>query len=104
MTGPKPAHRRPLLTISVDPTLTQIIGQVTTEVQLSVSFNGFTDPNLPCSPNALPNDPRQGVVMVGSACYSAPTSIWLVAGPQTFVAAPFPGYIFTNWLINGNVV
>lgn len=102
--GPSPLGATPLLTISVDPTLTQIIGQVTTEVQISVSFSGFTDQNLPCSPNALPNDPRQGVVMVGSACYSAPGSTWVVAGPQTFVAAPFPGYIFTNWLINGNSI
>ncbi|MGH9645234.1 MAG: hypothetical protein ACRD4E_00335, partial [Bryobacteraceae bacterium] len=100
--SPTPLGSTPLLTISVDPTLTQIIGQVTTEVLLSVSFNGFTDKNLPCSANALPNDPRQGVVMVGGACYSAPASIWVVAGTQTFVAAPFPGYLFTNWLINGN--
>ena len=99
-----PLGSLPLLTISVDPTLSQIIGQVTTEVQLTVSFNGFTDPNLPCSPNPVPNDPRQGVVMVGGACYSAPTTLWFTSGPQTFAAAPFPGYIFTNWLINGNPV
>ena len=102
--SPTPLGSLPLLTISADPTLTQIIGQVTTEVQLTVSFTGFTDPTLPCSPNALPNDPRQGVVMIGGTCYSAPASIWVVAGPQTFVAAPFPGYIFTNWLINGNSI
>jgi uncharacterized protein (TIGR03437 family) len=102
--GPSPLGATPLLTISVDPTLTSIIGQVTTEVQLTVSFTGFTDPNLPCSPTPVPNDPRQGVVLVGSACYSAPTSIWVVSGPQTLVAAPFPGYIFTNWLINGSYI
>lgn len=102
VTPSSPLGTLPMLTITVDPTLTSIIGQVATEVLLTVSFSGFTDPNLPCSPQAVPNDPRQGVLMVGSACYSAPATIWLVSGPQTFVAAPFPGYIFTNWLINGS--
>ena len=105
MTGQTPVGSLPLMTFTVSPTLTQVIGQVTTEVQLSVSFNGFTDPNLPCSPNPVANDPRQGVVIVnGSTCFSSPGFIWAVAGPQTFTAAPFPGYIFTNWLINGNPV
>ncbi len=102
--APSPLGSSPLLTISVDPTLTSIIGQVTMEVQLTVSFTGFTDPTLPCSVIPVPNDPRQGVVLVGSNCYSAPTSVWVVPGPQNLVAAPFPGYLFTNWLINGSYI
>ena len=104
LTGQTPPGNLPLLTLTVDPTLSQVIGQVTTEIQLVVSFNGFTDPNLPCSPNAVPNDQRQGIVIVGATCYSAPAITWVTPGPQTLSAAPFPGYIFTNWLINGTPV
>jgi len=103
ITGSSALGSTPLLTIVVDPTLSQIFGQLTTEVLLTVSFTGFTDPSLPCSQNAIANDPRQGVVLVGSACFSSPSSVWMVTGPQTLSAAPFPGYIFTNWVINGNV-
>ena len=41
---------------------------------------------------------------MGATCFSAPGIIWVTPGPQTLSAAPFPGYIFTNWLINGSPV
>ena len=94
----------PLLPITVDAGLTQIQGQVTTEMALYVYFNGFTDSSLPCSSNAVPNDPRDGVMVVGSACFSAPATFWVTPGPINLTAAAFPGNIFTNWVINGNVV
>ena len=93
-----------LINITVGPTLSQVLGQVTVEVGLYVYFNGFTDPNLPCSASPVPDDPRQGVATVGSACFSAPALFWVTPGPFNLAAAAFPGYIFTNWLINANVV
>ncbi len=93
-----------LLNITVGPTLSQILGQVTSEIQVYVYFDGYTDPNLPCSSTPVPNDPRQGVAVVGSACFSAPGTFWTSPGPISLAAAAFPGFAFTNWLINGNVV
>ncbi len=104
ITGETADGSQPLLTITVAPTLTQILGQVDTEVQLYIYFNGFTDPNLPCSSSPVANDPREGVMTVGSTCYSSPATIWITPGTQTFAAASFPGYVFTNWLINGSPV
>jgi len=91
-----------LLTLTVQATLTQIRGTVITEVGLYIYFNGFTDSGLPCSSNAVPNDPREGVMLVGSACFSSPALFWVTPGPISITAAPFPGFIFSHWLINNN--
>ena len=99
-----PAGGQPLLIVTVSPTLTQILGHVLTEIQLGVYFTGFSDPALPCSPAALPDDPREGVILVGSACYSSPSTFWVTPGVFNLTAGPFPGYVFSHWLINGNVV
>ncbi|MBZ5634136.1 MAG: hypothetical protein LAO55_13530 [Acidobacteriia bacterium] len=104
LVGQDPLGAQPLLVLSVEPTLTAILGQVTTEVAVYVYFNGFTDPALPCSPTAVPNDPREGVAVVGGTCFSSPGIFWMPPGPLSLVAAPFPGYIFTNWLIGDSVV
>jgi len=93
-----------LLTLTVESTLTAITGQVTSEIAVYVYFNGYTDPSLPCSRDAVPNDPREGVVLVGAACFAAPATFWITPGPIDLAVAPFPGYVFTNWLINGNFV
>ena len=99
-----PGSQGVLLSITVEPGLTKILGQVTKEVAVAVDFTGYTDPNLPCSGTAVENDPREGVVTVNSACFSAPSTFWITPGPISLAAAPFPGFIFTNWMINGNVV
>ena len=44
----------PLLNITVESTLTQILGQVTKEVAVYVYFNGFTDPSSPVPPRLFP--------------------------------------------------
>lgn len=93
-----------LLVVSVESGLSSIIGQVTPEFQLYVYFSGATNPNLACSGDAVPNDPRQGVVAILGTCFASPGTIWVTAGPIALQAAPFPGFIFSNWLINGNVV
>lgn len=93
-----------LLSITVESGLTQILGQVTSEIAIYVYFNGYTDPNLSCSRDAVQNDPREGVVIVGGGCFSSPGTFWITPGPVDLAAAPFPGFVFSNWLINGNVV
>jgi uncharacterized protein (TIGR03437 family) len=93
-----------LLTLTVESTLTQITGQATLEIALYVYFTGFTDPALPCSSTSVSNDPREGVMLLNSSCYSAPALFWTTPGPVSLAAAPFPGFIFAHWLINGNVV
>ena len=91
-----------LLSVTVGPGLTQILGQVTKEMTVAVDFTGYTDPNLPCS--QLPVQTiRAKASLRSSACFSAPGTFWITPGAVSLAAAPFPGYIFTNWLVNGNV-
>jgi len=98
-----PAGQGPLVNVTVGPDLTEVLGQVTKEVALYVFAGGFTDPSLQCSSVPVDNDPRSGVVMVGSACFSSPATTWVAPGPVDLAAASFPGFYFSNWLINGNV-
>ena len=93
---------QPLLTITAGPGLSQIIGQVTWEVEVAVSFEGFTDPSLPCSPNPVSPDPREGAVVVNGTCYTSPGTFWMVPGPIDLEAAALPGNLFSGWMINGN--
>jgi uncharacterized protein (TIGR03437 family) len=93
---------QPQLIVKVEPTLTEILGQVTTEYQVAVSFNGFTDPALGCSATAIPNDPRQGIALVAGTCFSSPGTMWVAAGTISLQAIPFPGYVFTNWVIGSS--
>lgn len=93
----------PLINVTVGPTLTEVLGSVLQEVGLYVYFSGYTDPALPCSSLPVANDPRQGVVVLSSACVSAQTVSWVTPGPMQMTAAPFPGFLFSNWIINGNI-
>jgi len=99
-----PASQGPLVSVTVGPTLTDVLGQVIKEVALYVYFSDYTDPTLPCSGIPVSNDPRAGVVMVGSACFSSPVTTWVIPGPIDLTAASFPGFFFSNWIINGNIV
>jgi uncharacterized protein (TIGR03437 family) len=94
----------PLVSVTVGPTLSDIVGQVIQEVALYVYFSGYTDATLACTGLPVANDPREGVVTVGSACFSAPATTWVVPGPISLSAASFPGFLFSHWLINGNVI
>ena len=105
VTGQAPSPSQgPVMSVTVGPTLTDVFGQVIQEVALYVFFGGYTDPSLPCSSIPIANDPREGVVAVGSACFSAPAVTWVIPGPIDLTAATFPGFLFSNWVINGNIV
>jgi uncharacterized protein (TIGR03437 family) len=99
-----PASQGSLAVVTVSPTLTEVSGSVTLEYALYVFFTGFTDPSLACSSTPVPDDPREGVVIAGAGCLSSPKLVWVTPGPMSLTAASFPGFIFTNWLINGNVI
>jgi uncharacterized protein (TIGR03437 family) len=92
----------PLVNVTVGPNLTDVLGAVSEEVALYVYFSGFTDPSLACSAVPVPSDPREGVITVGSACFSSPAMTWIAPGSIDLTAAPFPGFFFTSWSINGN--
>ena len=93
----------PAMSVTVGSTLTDITGSVIQEVALYVFLSGYTDPNLPCSSIPISNDPREGVVMVGSACFSSAVTTWVIPGSIDLTAATFPGFLFSNWVINGNL-
>jgi uncharacterized protein (TIGR03437 family) len=97
------AQSGPVISVTVGSTLTEILGSVIQEVALYVFFSGYTDPNLRCSSIPISNDPREGVVMVGSACFSSVATTWVIPGPIDLTAAAFPGFLFSNWVINGNI-
>ncbi|HEY2846024.1 MAG TPA: hypothetical protein VGJ09_20345 [Bryobacteraceae bacterium] len=99
-----PSSQGPLISVSVSPTLTDVLGDVQEQIALYIYFSGFTDGSIACSSVPVPNDPREGVVIAGSGCFGAASTAWVSPGPVNLAAAPFPGFIFTNWLINGNVV
>jgi uncharacterized protein (TIGR03437 family) len=104
LTGqPTPASQGVLIDVPVGSTLTQVLGDVIKEVALYFYFNGNSDPTLECSGVPVPNDPREGVIVAGVRCFSAPSSVWVVPESINLNAAAFPGFIFTNWLINGNI-
>ena len=98
-----PGQSGPLMSVTVGQTLTDIVGSVIQEVALYVFFSGYTDPTLPCSSIPVANDPREGVVVVGSACFSSGVTAWVIPGPIDLTAATFPGFLFGNWVINGNI-
>ena len=90
--------------MTVGPTLTEVLGSVVKEVALYVYFGGNPDPTLSCSSSPVSNDPREGVIIAGAGCFGAPATAWVVPGPMALSAAAFPGFIFTNWVINGNII
>jgi len=103
VTGQTTGQSGPLISVTVGQTLTDVVGSVIQEVALYISFGGYTDPTLPCSSIPISNDPREGVVVIGSACFSSGASAWVIPGPIDLTAATFPGFLFSNWLINGNL-
>ena len=99
-----PSAQGVLVSVTVGPTLTEVLGSVVKEVALYVYFGGNPDPTLSCSSSPVSNDPREGVIIAGAGCFGAPATAWVVPGPMALSAAAFPGFIFTNWVINGNII
>lgn len=99
-----PASQGVVLSVTVGPTLTDVLGSVIKELALYLYFSGNTDPSLACSSTPVANDPREGVVIAGAGCFGAPATVWVSPGPMNLSAAPFPGFIFSNWVINGNII
>ena len=99
----------PSQTITVQPGLTSIIGQVTTLLQLTITFppgTGSGGTNGNCS--GAPGDPSTtqtvgwGLIYVNGTCYSDSIVLFLPAGQQTLNAFPYPGYAFLGFQSGGN--
>ena len=99
-----PPSQGAIVNVTVGPTLTEVLGSVVKELALYIFFSGNTDAALACSSAPVANDPREGVVIAGSACFGAPATTWVIPGPLNLSAAAFPGFIFSNWQINGNII
>jgi uncharacterized protein (TIGR03437 family) len=99
----------PVQTITAEPGLTSIIGQITTLLQLTITFPPGTGsggsntnctgaPGIPSSTSAV----GWGLIYVNGACYSDSTVIFVPAGQQTLNAFPFPGFAFVGFSSGGN--
>jgi uncharacterized protein (TIGR03437 family) len=99
----------PIQTITAEPGLTSIIGQIITTLQLTITFpqgTGSGGSNINCtgSPGA-PSSTQTvgwGLVYVNGTCISDSTVIFVPAGQQTVNAFPFPGYAFLGFESGGN--
>ncbi len=99
----------PNQTVTADPTVTSYIAAVTVNyrVDLTMFNSSVGSGNASCgttgAPGSLPPPEfRVGVVYVGGTCYWASSRIYAPAGALTLNAFPFPGYVFTGFIINGN--
>jgi len=94
-------------TITADPRVTTIKGQLTVSFRVSLVFfnSGTTDSISPptCgAPGAIPaGQLRPGVVFIGSQCFWNSANLFLPAGASlTLNAFPYPGFVFIGWSSN----
>jgi uncharacterized protein (TIGR03437 family) len=93
-----------IISISASPSLTSLLGNVTLEYQVTVTF--YDSPG-PATCNGAPGDAptdgwRYGIVFVDNVCVTTTTALYLTPGPHTLNAFAFPGFAFVNWYIDGN--
>jgi uncharacterized protein (TIGR03437 family) len=89
-------------TITADPSLTSLIGQVSVTYRVTIKF--FNDPPNDCGSGvAAPGNPNQdvtryGIVYVDGAVFCGTADVFLAAGAHNFNAFPYPGYVFAGWM------
>jgi uncharacterized protein (TIGR03437 family) len=92
-------------TITVQPGLTSLVGQVTVTVLVAVQFYNSTTGNAPdCggSPGDPPQDGfRSGIIFINGTCYADSTTVYLQPGTLNLNAFPYPGFVFVGWWIDG---
>jgi uncharacterized protein (TIGR03437 family) len=93
-------------TITATPTLTSIVGQVTTAYRVTIKF--YSDlPNTLSGGCAAPGNPAQdvthyGIVVVNGVCFNGTADVFLPAGSVNLNAFPYPGYVFAGWFTPGS--
>ena len=95
----------PVITVTADPSLTSLIGNVAVSFQVQIYFpNGTDTPNASC--NGAPSGStdtdgnREGLMYLDGTCYGGTTNVFLTAGSHTLNAFPYPGWVFYGYLIN----
>ena len=93
------------VTITADPTLTSLVGVVTAQYRVHVSFSNAT-PAPVGSCEGAPNSPTTtglvyGIIYLNGTCVADTTDIFLSAGLIKLNAFPYPGWVFYAWNING---
>ena len=102
----------PVLTVTASPSLTELTAQLEVEYKVLIQFYGnpAAEPEQPmvlncAGPGDAPQDAlRSGIVYVTGAqqaCVSVTTEMWLRTGIRPVNAFPYPGFIFTGWIVNG---
>jgi uncharacterized protein (TIGR03437 family) len=92
-------------TITATTALTSIIGNVTLAIPIQIKF--ANDPavdgcNTPAAPGNPPASPTvYGIVYMDGVCFATTTTTYVPAGVHNFNAFPYPGYVFTGWLVPG---
>lgn len=96
------------LTITVQSGLTSIMGTVTTDYQLTITFpnntgSGGSNTNCSGGPGLPPvGATGWGLIYVNGGCYSDSVVLYLPAGVVSLNAFPFPGYGFVGFSSGGN--
>ncbi len=98
----------PSLTVTVQSGLTSIIGTITTDYLLTITFpnntgSGGSNTNCSGGPGLPPvGATGWGLIYVNGTCYSDSLSLYVPAGVVTLNAFPFPGYAFAGFASGGN--
>ena len=92
-------------TISVQPGLTSLIGNVTVAYEVAIQFYNSTTGTASCGGGAPGNPPqdgfRYGIVYINGTCYADNQIVYLPPGNFTLNAFPYPGFVFQGWWIDG---
>jgi uncharacterized protein (TIGR03437 family) len=103
-TGALSQNGASIISITASPSLTSMIGNVTLEYEVTVTF--YDSPGAATcngAPGDAPTDGwRYGIVFVDNVCVTTSTALYLTPGNHTFNAFAFPGFSFVNWYIDGN--
>jgi uncharacterized protein (TIGR03437 family) len=90
-------------TVTASPSLTSLIGSVTTQFKIALTFyNTAGAPDCSGAPGDAPQNGFQyGVVYIDGTCYDNSADVWTQAGPHVLNAFPYPGFVFVGWMVDG---
>ncbi len=97
-----------VVTVTVVPGLTSVIGSVTELFELSIIFpsgtgSGGTNPGCTMPPfSPSPGFGGWGLVYIDNVCYSDTTSVYVAAGSLSLSEFAFPGYGFVGFQVGGS--
>ena len=89
-------------TVTASPSVTWMTANLTLRYKIMVRFGDFPSAAIPCgAPGNSPQDVlRLGIVYIAGTCLGTSSDVW-GAGPINLNAYPYPGFVFTGWIVNG---